>query len=152
MSTYIYRIIAAAIICSIVHALFRGDPDHGKRVKMICGLFLMIVIISPLRELNGIQIEGAIYKEDGAGYAAEGSMQANVALREIIIQRCETYIVEKATSMGADINVEVSVSDDTYPTPCAITICGAVAPYTKTKLQEVIMDDLGIAKEQQTWI
>jgi hypothetical protein len=54
--------------------------------------------------------------------------------------------------MHADIQVEVTVSTDALPIPVGVRIIGNVSPYVRTKLQQTLAEDLGIAKENQVWI
>jgi hypothetical protein len=54
--------------------------------------------------------------------------------------------------MGAEVEVEVTLSDDSTQVPCAVTITGMVSPYLKQRLSEMIEEDLQIKREDQHWI
>lgn len=153
MKVYIFRIITAGVICAITVALFQKNEAIGKLVKMISGIFMLITILLPLSKIdaNIITYIDPVIHSDADVYTQSGCSQAQESLRSIITERCQTYIVEKASSMGVSVDVEVSLNDDTYPSPCAVRILGAVSPYTKQQLQTIISQDLGIPKEQQIW-
>ena len=82
----------------------------------------------------------------------EGTLSAKYASSEYIKTKSEAYILDKATEMGADVNIDVVLSDDQLPVPAGITVCGAVSPYVKAKLSACIRDELGIAEDEQVWI
>ena len=153
MKSYVFRIITAGVICTITFSLFQKNETIGKLLKMISGLFMLITILMPLSKIDAniiTYIDPTIHR-DASVFVQSGCFQAQESLRSIITERCQTYIVEKASSMGVSVDAEVSLNDDTYPSPCAVRVLGAVSPYTKQQLQTIISQDLGIPKEQQIW-
>ena len=60
---------------------------------------------------------------------------------EIIKSRCETYILDKAAGLGAEITVCVTLTDAAYPVPKKVTVTGQVAPYAKARLQKILGDN-----------
>lgn len=154
MKIYVFRIITAGVVCAIACAMFHKNDALSRLIKMLSGLFMLITILLPLShlDLNIISFVEPTIQSDGLRFAESGSLQAQESLRGIITERCQSYIVEKASSMGVSVDVEVSLNDETYPKPCAVKIRGTVSPYTKTRLQTIISQDLGIPKEQQRWV
>ena len=71
---------------------------------------------------------------------------------EIIKQNAETYILDKASSMGLDASVEVTVEGEmTYPYPAAVCITANAAEAQKRQLGTYISENLAIPAERQTW-
>ena len=69
---------------------------------------------------------------------------------EIIKQRTEAYILDRASAMDAQIKVSVSLGKDGIPKSVRIT--GRISPMNRSRLTDVIAADLGIPREQQEWI
>ena len=58
--------------------------------------------------------------------------------------------MDKAHSLGADIQVEVMLSNEQYPVPKQVRLKGDVAPYARTQLIK-FLEELGISEENQIW-
>jgi len=150
---YILSVIAAASICGCFSALFTNKNTFGGIVKMLTGLFLTITVISPIAKVNFHNYttyfdDLTIKAEDAASY---GSQMAEDSMRTIIKSQTEAYILDKANALGLNLSVEVILDDADSLTPCAITLNGAASPYAKSRLQQYIIQDLGIPKECQEW-
>lgn len=152
--TYLLSVVSAAIICALVMGIVGNKSSHSTVVKLLTGLFLSITVISPLTDLTIGDMTG--YFSGLQAYASnltsEGLMIANTATASIIIDQTEAYILDKATSLGADLDVKVSLTNDAPPVPKSVIISGTIAPYTKKQLEEIIANDLAIPKEKQSWI
>ena len=122
-------------------------------LQLIGGLFLIFTVITPLADLDFSHFFNSQwnYTAQGNRIVTEGELIAQEQLNDIIKQRCEAYILDKAASLGADIRVELALSQDELPVPVSVTIYGAVSPVGKRRLQEVIRDELGIPLEAQKW-
>lgn len=81
----------------------------------------------------------------------QGKEESQKAMAQIIKQETAAYILEKAQSLGAQIQVSVEVSDADLPIPVGVRISGTVAPYAKVQLQTFLEQQLGISKENQRW-
>jgi hypothetical protein len=101
--------------------------------------------------LTGISDFLSDIRYDGSQYAQQGSQTSKDAVSDIIRERSEAYILDKAALLGADIRVELTLSRDALPIPVSVTIYGAVSPVSRQRLQKLIRDDLGIPLEAQTW-
>ena len=77
---------------------------------------------------------------------------AKDAAGEIIKARTQAYILDKARSLDVALTVEVFLDDATIPAPCGVRIEGAISPYAKKVLSQMMKDDLGIPPEEQIWI
>ena len=70
-------------------------------------------------------------------------------MQDIIKSTCEAYILNKATELGADIHVSVSVNSQHIP--FAARIMGEVTSDVRKQLEQILETDLGITKENQSW-
>lgn len=151
---YIFSVTAAAIICAVLTHISAGAGKSSAIIKLICGLFLAFTVIRPVAD---IQIEElSLYTQSITDEAEQaigiGEDFAQMSLGSIIKQETEAYILDKASLLDADITVEIILTDDLQPVPGEVYIHGAVSPSAKSKLQKIISEDIGIAKEYQIWI
>lgn len=150
---YILSVVAAASICGFFSTLFSNKNTFGGIVKLLTGLFLTITVISPIAKVNlrnyAMYFDDlTVEAEDAASY---GSKMAEDSMRTIIKSQTEAYILDKANALGLNLSVEVILDDADSLTPCAITLNGVASPYAKARLQQYIVQDLGIPKESQEW-
>lgn len=150
---YLLSITAAAVICSLITSIMGKKGTYAAIVRMLCGLFMAITMISPLIQIQLSDFSfyyGSIMTEADAA-AANGSLMANEAVAAIIKSETETYILDKALSMGLSIEVEVTLSDSGTQHPYKVRLSGTASPYARQKLKEMIASDLGIPEENQAW-
>ena len=150
---YLMHLTAAAILCSIVLRLQKGSQGTAVITKLICGIFLAYSIVKPVPELGRWEPAGIMREitQDAEEAVSWGEAVTGDALSESISKATEAYILEKANAMNADLAVEVELSDDEMPIPVSVSLSGAVSPYTKTLLSDLIKKDLNISKERQIW-
>lgn len=151
---YILSVSAAGIIVAVMQSMLGKNGKSAAISKMLTGIFLMLVLIQPITKISIADFTdwAEDFTMDASIATLEGSKISAAALSESIKQRTETYILTKARQMHADIQVEVTVSTDALPIPVGVRIIGNVSPYVRTKLQQTLAEDLGIAKENQVWI
>ena len=154
MRDYILSIVAAGIICAIINSLSNGKSATGKITKMLSGILVCITVISPVTKISFSNIEN--YLEDlsfeADRYVSDGNEEAERSRSAIIKSQTEAYILDKAKNMGLDISVEVELDESNNSVPCGITISGAVSPYIKEVMTDYIESQIGITRENQTWI
>ena len=123
-------------------------------MKLIGGLFLTFTIIAPIADIDidALFDSSWDFTEQGEAAAAMGQESAREELTSIIKQECEAYILDKAEAYHAQLEVEVTLSQDEIPVPAAVRLQGSVSPYAKSNLQQWLQDDMGIPKENQVWI
>lgn len=151
--SYLLSVVAAAMICSIISVLTPKDSAYGAIVKMICGLFIAITAISPLLDfqvMDSVAFWDDLHTDAGV-IIDRGEEMANRASCEIIKSQSEAYILDKASSLGLTVKVEVTLTDSVPPSPYSIKINGAVSPYQKQFLQQLIQNEMAIPEERQTW-
>ena len=150
---YVLGILAAAMICGIV-LCFAEKSKEGPLLKLICGLVLTFSLVEPILNVRSGDWEslGIDFQADAKEAAEEGKALGENKVRMLIKQETEAYIMDKARDMDLHIRVEVILSDQALPTPEAVTITGTLPPYGKAKLSRMLQEELGIPRENQTWI
>ena len=153
ITEYLISITAAVLICAAAKHLIGDKTSIGKLLNVICGVFTAITVISPLTDFEIQDITDKIesYISNGEGYVFAGTEYAENTMEEIIKQQIETYILDEADKLSADIQATVILSSDQSYIPHSVKLSGAVSPYQKKLLSEYMEDTLGIAKENQQW-
>ena len=147
---YLLRITAGAFAGAILlAALPKGTPRRGA--AMLCGLLML----TPLAELDYDSLAEAISRleleKEEARTGIEIQNQELVA--SIISGRVQTYILDKASSLGMQISVELEMETRAAtPYPSGVTIRGAVTPAQKQQLQAYLEQTFAIAPERQVWL
>ena len=115
---------------------------------------MTLAIIAPLcevrlNEFNDLREELTIEAEQ---LSQSGQNAAREAMADSIKQAAQSYILDKAETLGAQLTVEVMLDDSTIPTPCGVRIRGNISPYLREQLGSIIERDLGIPTEAQIWM
>jgi len=150
LKAYLISVTAASIICGIVNALAGKRGAVSSVLKLLTGLFLALTVIRPVIRLSLSEIElyldSISTKADAA--VADGEIVASRELASIIKAETEAYILDKAASLGSDVQVELRLEDCR---PAGIVVYGSVSPGQRQRLQKIFEAELGIAKEKQQW-
>ena len=149
---YLLGVIAAACICAIVTQIPGKSSFPGVVIKLIAGIFMLLSLVSPLTDVRLKPISAITDVSRQANEitaSAEDSTRESIA--QIIKERTQAYILDKAESLGADLSVEITLSEDSIPTPVGVSISGNISPYSKKILSQTIAQDLGIDTEAQIW-
>lgn len=151
LGEYIVSVAVTALLTGIINGILKGIPGE-KTAKFICNLVLLLSVLRPVIQLNTFKIpDAAFYFPDGSSLVSDGIGSTQNAMWNIIKQRSEAYILDKAASMGLEVTVQVGLSGDDPPVPVCVEISGTVSPYMKLQLEEMIQEDLNISKENQLW-
>ncbi len=150
---YILSVCAAAVLCSLVKGFVDKKGPAGELVHMMCGVFLTVTAVSPLLQFRVRDISSYVqsFSFEASEITSAAEQEAEAAMNEIIIAKAREYIMDKATSMNTDIEVDILLTDDTPGIPCGAVIVGNVSPYAKTRLTQIMESDLGIPREAQQW-
>ena len=151
--TYLLTLFALAVILSIIHTVAKGMPKTSATIKLLCGLIFVITAFSPLLNIPEINLKKhfATLSEDAQSLIADGKSMADMEMERIIKAQAESYIQNKAKSIGAEIDVSVILSEDQNKIPISAEITGNVSPYYKNRLKQIIAVDVGIPEEAQIW-
>lgn len=154
MTKYILSIVAAAIICAVARSLMNEKTAMGQIVKLLTGILMTVTIIAPLANITFDHVTNYLdgLSADADAYVVNGKAVAQGEISGIIKSQVQAYILDKASSMGLKIAVEVELDEVNDQIPCGVTVTGAVSPYAKEVLSEYMSDILGIPKENQRWM
>jgi len=148
---YLLSISASAIICGIAIATADDKSASGAMIRLIAGLIMALTVIAPVVDIDfdDLPVIPTQITLDAQTACALGEEMADREINSIITNELEAYILDKAASVGADIEVELRLEDCR---PMEITIRGTVLPGSRQRLQQVLETELGIAKENQQWM
>ena len=148
---YIFSIIAAAVCCGIISQIL-SDSKSNAIIHLICGTILAIFILQPLSEISpeDLPISLPVDNDTAEYWAYQGETKAKEARAEYIKATCETYILDRARQLGGEIQVQVFLDENLIPAFTEIE--GTLPPSKQTQLQNILTEELGIPKENQTWI
>ena len=116
---------------------------------------MLLLALTPLAELDYDSLAEAISRleleKEEARTGIEIQNQELVA--SIISGRVQTYILDKASSLGMQISVELEMETRAAtPYPSGVTIRGTVTPAQKQQLQTYLEQTFAIAPERQVWL
>ena len=152
MREYLISIIAVSIFCSVFTDLLQTSPIRNA-VKLVSGILVTLTILSPLLhiDLRIPEIESNLIRGKTEDVLEDATAKSSAALREVIKQKTEEYILEKATDMDLNVSVSVELTGGNPPLPERVTIHGLVQPYFRQRLESILCTQLGIEKEQLEW-
>lgn len=142
--------LTAGVVCAMAETLMPSGPVRTVG-RLVCGLVLACVILSPLTGLD--PAVGERWLED---YLAglenrekELSQEADRGIRPIIEARFAAYIVDKAAQEGLECSVQVTCREEngTY-LPHSAAVNG-VTEENAAVLAAWLEEDLGIPPERQ---
>lgn len=138
----------------ILQAITGKKGTHAALLQLIGGLFLTFTVIAPIADIDPDDILDIPWNftEQGSAIATQGQIYSQNQLQQIIKERCEAYILDKALTLQAQLQVEVMLSQDDVPVPSSVRLQGSISPYAKMALQQWLEEDWAIPKEQQIWI
>lgn len=147
-ASYILRLVCGAVISAVILSI--GGDSSIRR--MLCGLFMAFLAISPLRDIDLADIPNSLdsFTSSAEAAAQDGVDMASEAILDIIKTESETYILDKAEELGLEVEVSVLVDSQTQ-LPVAVTITGNAGPYQKQVLNDYIRENLGIEEGDQQW-
>ncbi len=150
---YLLQLVSIAIVTGVVTHLLPCNGAAAKVTKLLCSIILVSYAVRAIPQWEWVDIGGlgVRIRMDAEAAVSGGEKSAREAMAECIIERTEEYILEKAKDMNVDLAVKVEVSEDNIPMPTSVCLNGKISPYTKTKLGNLIEEDLGIDKEKQIW-
>ena len=150
---YLMQVTAAAVICGIVTAIVGKKGSSASIIRLMTVLFMAMTVIAPVASLKLDQLTDyfADIRTDSDAFVAAGSEASREKIGLVIKEKAEAYILDKAVPFGADFTVTVALSDGEFPVPVSVLIRGAVSPYAKSRLSQIIEQDLGIPMGEQKW-
>lgn len=150
---YLTSLIAAAVICGIITTFTHKNKGCGAVVKMLCGIFMAVTVISPIAQLQlqDINVNLDQLTQEADLITQNGVSDSQQEQEAVIKQQLETYIIDKARKLETEIQVDLTLTQDELHLPQDIRIRGAVSPHNKAIIRQWINDELGIPEENQQW-
>lgn len=151
VKTYLMTVVAGALVCALIQALCGGRGTAGKLASLCCGVFLLLCAFSPLLHLE-LPALGEVwlpYRQEAQAVTAQAEKQAKAQTAALIVRRAEAYISDRAAALGTEVSVRVEL--DETGLPCGAEITGAVSPYVKARLCDLLKSDLGLDPEALRW-
>lgn len=150
---YLLSVIAASVICAVTLNLIDKKSAHYAVIKLLTGVFLSITVIAPLTgvEFSDLSAYFENVELEGDHISKQGIEAATDFTATSISEQLEAYILDKAYSLGVEAEVEVELSEDATFSLAAVKISGAISPYAKSKLQQIICNDLGLSEDKLVW-
>ena len=150
---YILSVLCVVIVCGLAQNLFSLGTMHTL-IKWIGGLAVMVTVLNPLVKGELIRWDIAFSDLNMSKELAieEGLQIGEEALSTRICESTCAYILNEASDMGAEVEVEVELQESYPYQPEQVRIYGAVSPYIKQQLSIFLQRELGITEEHQIWV
>ncbi|MGN1002104.1 MAG: hypothetical protein ACI4PC_04980 [Oscillospiraceae bacterium] len=149
--SWILGLAGAALFCALATEL--TPKGMVKNVLTpLCGVVMALALVAPLLDFDfaSYSLNLAKYRENAAALTASAEEISDSLSRTIIEENCETYILDKARSLGLTVSgadVTVRWSGDGYWYPVSAEIAGAYSG----ELSRLLEAELGIGGENQIW-
>lgn len=149
--SWLLSVIAVALLCAIADALM--PPGPVRRVgKLVCGLVTIAAVLSPLTTLDVSRGEAWLadwaVSLDSRTAALEEVVDGQ--MKDIIERDCAAYILDKAVELGliCTVKVECRTGEEGLCLPVRAEISGAMTEDQRTRLVQIVTEDLGIPEGQ----
>ena len=151
LQQYGLTVISAAVLCAIIPIL--ADGAGKQSLHLLCSVLLAVVVVSPIVRIDPDEIFRAVVPEWEENFlTSEGKSMATEAMAELIKTECETYILDKAKSLGLSVSVTVLLGEEELPVPKGVMIYGSADEESKRNLTVWLEDAFGITEEALQWI
>ena len=151
LTGYILTLVAAGMLVAGVQSLIQL-PRLKQIARLAGGCLLLVAVLAPVVsiEIDDLELPNLVPQLQTM---AELEEQTQQQMNQIIKERCESYILDKADSLGATISAEVELrqAEEGYGVPQRATIAGVVTPRQRQALSAYIEQDLGIPPDRQIW-
>lgn len=150
LKDYILRILCCVLFCGVVLSVF--PQGSVKNLLRTCtGIFLTILLLSPVTDMRLPSLDGISqnYLQQSRTAVAEGEDYARRQRCAFIKESLEAYILDKAGKLGCELSAAVEVDEEGYPV--CVVLWGDIPDNTRKKLEAMLWEELGIAKEDQQW-
>lgn len=123
-------------------------------MRMICSLFITITVLRPLVDLRLPSLDDITLPIHSSAESAayQGNAYRIRSVSGIIKSELEAYILKEAEAQGAAVTAEIILDSSDPPLPVAVIIRGSFDAGAEAALSKLLMQELGIPKEHQTWI
>lgn len=150
---YILSIISAALIAGILTDITQ-KTGFQKQMKLVCSVFLAFTFLAPLLrwKLPDLSQSGKSFFTEADQAAALGDTLRLQSIASVIKQESEAYVLKEANQIGAGIEIQIELDYGNPPAPYSATVQGIFDALAEEHLSNILSEELGIPKENQTWI
>lgn len=153
VKSYLLSVTAVSLLLALLQAILPNGAVK-RTAALAGGLLVILAVVSPLAQLDYDSLAKSIARIQIETEALETGVSVGnrELMADIISERCQAYILDKAEQMGVMLQVEITVSQGTgYPYPTEAVLRGTVTEAQRTALTAYIAENLGIPAESQTW-
>lgn len=146
-------VVAAALLCGIANGLVPGHGASKQSLKLLAGMLMALAVVRPWVQISMDDLFGwtGDITQQAEAVASQGADLGAQAYYDGIKQRLEAYILDEAEALGAQIEVDVELSEDEILQPVRAVICGALSPSARNRLETLLTKELGISREEIQW-
>ena len=151
--TWILSVTVSAMVIAVAQALMPAGAVK-KVGQLTGGLILVLGILQPLAGMDyGDLYDMVTALPAGAIAQEEAQTHQYEAMKGIIEEELEAYIVDKGEALGADCTAQVTCTpgEGGVPVPEAVTVTGALTPAQRESLADCLEGELGIPRQAQTF-
>ena len=154
IGSYLISVLAAAMICALVNRFWEKKDSISMVIRLLAGVFLMIVVLQPILHfsISDIPMNIDYLSAEAADIIEEGQLYSKETVQNLVKTQTEEYILQEAEKRNMQITVELRFDDTDPLKPESVIITGTSTPYAKSYLAQFLVDNVGIAKENQLWI
>lgn len=149
--TWILSVTVSAIVIAVAEALM--PPGAVKKVgKLTGGLILVLGILQPLVTMDYEDLYDMVTALPAGAIAQEGAQTHQYeAMKGIIEEELEAYIVDKGEALGADCTAQVTCTpgEGEVPVPTQATVTGDLTPAQQEAMSRYLEQELGIPPQGQ---
>lgn len=146
LSGYLMRLVCAAFLCALIGAM--AGSSQGIR-RLIAGIFLTLTALSSVGEPHLPDLDPDRLRAEAQAAVRDGTEQADEMREDIISEACEAYIWNKAAEMGLELEICLELDEEGLPR--RLTLTGQASPLERQKLNQTLIQDLGLGREDIKW-
>ena len=145
---YILSVVTVSLVCAVILQMASGKKEI---LQLVCGVVITLTVLQPVSSIRMEDLwdTSRLLPEPAEDCLTEGKKAAESFREEYITQAFAAYILDKAKTLGADLSAEITVDEDGLPVFAEMQ--GIVDEETRQILEQILICDLGITKENQRW-
>ena len=147
---YLVAIVAACMLTVVASVLVQKSPLK-KIVRLIGGILILLVAVTPLLRLDLTQIVDILQNGEYSFDTSDMEQKRQALLEDHIKQTTEAYIENEAARLGATVQAKVTLTEEEYPVPYHAILIGSVDTGQMNALTAYMETCLGIARTEQEW-
>lgn len=152
LGRYLVSVSSICLFCGVLQSFFT-EKWLKKLGRLLSGILICMAILVPLPKFHLVEMpEISAWVDEGQQAVLWGEEYRADQLAQSIKAETEAYILDKAGELGMCVSAEVSFQNADVPAPKSCIIKGKYTGQQKLAMEQILFLDLGIAKEDQTWI